>query len=468
MEVTKQQKIAVLKRIFSEDIECFGRYFFSEYLSLETPQFHKEILKLLQSDEKRIGIAAPRGHAKSTLTDLIYLSWAIVHNKANFVLLCSDTYSQAVLFLDTIKAEFEKNDLLRSFYGEMKSNRWSEGEIIVNGIMVKAVGAGMKVRGLKYLKDRPDLILVDDLENDELVMSKARREKLERWVNGALMPCMAKGGRFILIGTVLHYDSLLMHILNPEIYPEFTTRLYSAIMNGKALWPEHLNLGELEKIKENYVRKGQGFLFYQEYMNDPVSDENRKFKTEKTKYYEDIEIDKKQLLTYITYDRAYSTEKTADFTGIIVVSVDRDNNWYVRQAERFKGDEQELIERMFDLHKYWKPSSQGIEQKAYEYTLKKWLEDEMRKRNQFFVLEPLKDGGSAKNQRIEGLLPRFLSGSIYFKRDQTDLLDELYTFPMAVHDDLSDALAYMNVITQKPNATKLKKKSHRPMTKYGG
>lgn len=443
--LSEEKKIAILKKAFEEDIQAFGEFFFKEHLRLDTPAFHQELYALYQGNDQYLGIAAPRGHAKSTITDLVFLAWCIVHRKFTFGLLISDTYTQAELFLDTVKAEFESNDRLKEFYGDMTSDIWSGGRIVVNGIMIKAVGAGMKVRGLKYRGNRPDLVLVDDLENDELVESLERREKLERWFNKALLPSMQKEGRLIMIGTILHYDSLLNKIIDSEKYQQFTKRLYRAVNPEGALWPEHLDLLELEKIKSEYIQSGLGYVFYQEYQNDPVSGENRKFKIEKVKYYGE---EQERLLaatpinTYITYDRAYSTQKTADFTGIVVVSVDMHNNWYVRHAERFKGTEDELIDKIFDLYLYWKPRKSGMEQKAYEYTFKATLEREMRTRNTFFLMEQLKDLGVNKNVRIEGLVPRFNVGSIYFKREQTDLIDELITFPSGRYDDLIDALAY--------------------------
>ena len=173
--LSTQDKVGALKKVFSEDIELFGKFFFPHHLRLDSPPFHREIYETIESGKKWIAIAAPRGHAKSTVVDLVYLAWAIVHKKAKFVLLISDTYSQAVLFLEAVKAEFEGNDELKAFYGSMVSGKWSEGEILVNVILIKSIGAGMKVRGLKHRESRPDLVICDDLENDEMVESKERR-----------------------------------------------------------------------------------------------------------------------------------------------------------------------------------------------------------------------------------------------------------------------------------------------------
>lgn len=449
MELENNKKLLVLKRIFKEDIELFGRFFFSHHLKIKTPPFHREIFGLFQSVIERIAIGAPRGHAKSTITDLVYLAWEIVHKQKKFILVVSDTYSQSVLFLEALKAEFEANEKLVSFYGNMMTDKWKEGEIVIGHTMIRAIGAGMKVRGLKYKESRPDLIVIDDLENDELVESLERREKLERWFNGALIPSLAKDGRVVIIGTILHFDSLLAKVLNEKTYTEYTKRLYSAITEQGALWPEHLSLKELEQIKNDYISKGLADQFYKEYMNTPISMEDQHFRQEDFVYFTEQELLQKEIRTFITIDRAYSTIKTADSTGIIVNSVDRDNKWHIRMAERFKGDDKELIEKLFNLHRYWKPDILAIEQKAFEYTLKPHLEDEMRRQNYFFSVDILKDGGRNKNLRIEGLVPRFKSKSIFIKQDQVELIDELTQFPRSKHDDLSDALAYQLEIAER-------------------
>jgi phage terminase large subunit-like protein len=459
--LTSQQKKAALLYMFERDIELFGRFLFPHHLRSASPKFHSEILKLYTDQSNlRIAIAAPRGHAKSTITDLVFLAHQILHKKSRFILLVSDTFSQSTLFLDALKAEFESNDKLKWLYGNQVSDHWAQDEIITRSdIMVKAVGGGMKIRGLKYKESRPDLVLMDDLENEEAVENKERREKMERWLNAAVFPALSKEGRIIVIGTIMHYDSLLSKLISPVLYPEFTKRLYKAITinpetnQPQALWPEHLSLDDLDQIKKNYIASGNGSLFYQEYQNDPVSDENRKFKKELFQFFDEPSISAKSLSTTLAIDRAYSKEKTADYTGFTVVSVDQENNWYIRHAEQFKGTEGEIIQKIFDMKKYFNPQRIGIEQKAFEYTIKPALDDEMRKRNMFFLVEPLKDGGRNKNTRIEGLIPRFETKSIYLKTTQTDLIDQLVTFPKGIHEDVLDSLSYHLELASVPSTS---------------
>jgi len=243
-------------------------------------------------------------------------------------------------------------------------------------------------------------------------------------------------------------------ILDEDKYKTYVKKVYKAIINEKerkTLWPEHLEYDDILRIKDEYAGRGQLYLFYQEYQNDPISDENRHFRLEQMRYFEDSVLKDKLAATYITIDRAYSTAKTADYTGIIVNSVDKENNWYLQKAERFRGNEKDLIDYIFGLIDFHQPIKVGIEQKAFKYTLQPALEDEMRRRNKFFNVEELKDQGLNKNLRIEGLVPRFNTGSIFIKREFTDLIDELTQFPMGDYDDLADALAYQLQIAKSPS-----------------
>src|SRR5690606_22145584 len=81
---------------------------------------------------------------------------------------------------------------------------------------IMAKGAEQKLRGLKWANQRPDLIVCDDMENDEAILNSDRREKFRRWFFGALRPARASNGKIIVIGTILHMDSLLERLMQPQ------------------------------------------------------------------------------------------------------------------------------------------------------------------------------------------------------------------------------------------------------------
>ncbi len=306
-----------------------------------------------------------------------------------------------------------------------------------------AKGAEMKFRGLKYGAHRPDLVVIDDLENDEIVESKERREKLRRWFSGTLMPVIGVGGQFVYIGTILHDDSLLMRILSPSYYTNWVTKKYAAIEDGKPLWPDMFTLEKLEDMKEEATRNGELDIFMAEYMNDPITDENREFKRAYFKYYDEVPA---ELRITITVDLAISKKTHADYTVIYVQGTDSENNRYCLEYTRQRMDPYETSEELFRLVDKWKPVTVGIEKVAYQEAFSYILKNEMRKRNKFFITEEISTRQD-KTQKIRGLVPMYRAGAMYHRAEMFELEEELLRFPKGVHDDIIDAQAMQQELT---------------------
>ena len=258
-----RQKLKQLLRAYyarPENIAEFSKLF-PNHIQSKVPEFHKEIYQEQTKLEGYVGIAAPRGFSKSTVTDLVFLLWCALNVKRHFIVLISDSFSQAVMMLESAKEEIESNELIQWLYENPSTSTWANDDIEIEGInatsepvkvKVMAKGAGMKVRGLKYLSHRPDLILIDDLENDELVRSEDRRRKLKKWITMSVIPALAKDGCIVAIGTVLHRDSLINNILQKkDEFASWRSRKYQAITEGESLWPDRFPVGYLEQMRND-------------------------------------------------------------------------------------------------------------------------------------------------------------------------------------------------------------------------
>lgn len=425
---------------FYNSIIFFCVCLLSDHFSIRPGRFHREIFELLKQAYKYSCVVAPRGHTKSTTVTLGYALWCILFKQANFIVIISDTYTQSKYFLDAIKKELETNDLIRFLFGDLTGEVWSEGEIETkNGVRLICKGAGQKIRGLKWKQHRPDLVIVDDLENEELTENKDRRIKLEKWFFGSVVPALAKDGRMVVVGTILHYDSLLNKISRN---PLFKTLFYKAIIDEKPLWEDRYTIEDLKKIKENYRSQGLLDTFYCEYMNEPISDENAIFKKSYFKHYTDDEALIKSLSKFITVDLAISEKESADYTVIMVCGVDAIGNIYVLEYLRDRYTPIETMEWIFKMVDKWQPYKVGIEGVAYQKALQWFIQEEMRRRNKYFIIEELK-ADTDKQRRIRGLQPRYALGTVYHKAHHTELEEELLLFPKSPFDDISDALAYV-------------------------
>ena len=171
--------------------------------------FHRELWELCCDDHPRVGIAAPRSHSKSTSVTHAYTLAAMMFRERSFAVIVSDTETQATNFLGDIKRELLNNEDMIELFGIKELVKDTQTDIICefnDGVQFRIMvrGAEQRVRGLKWNSKRPDLIVCDDLEGDEQVQSKERREKLHRWFYAALLPCLGKGGIVRIVGTILH------------------------------------------------------------------------------------------------------------------------------------------------------------------------------------------------------------------------------------------------------------------------
>lgn len=437
--MTQDEKSNILIGLY-QDILLFCTTVLPHHFALEPAPFHKEICNLLQKKNRLNLIVAPRDHAKSTVITLGFVLYKILFHECNFVVIISDTEGQAKLFLDAVKAELEDNETIKELFGELKGEKWGELDFVTKtDIKVICKGANQKVRGLKFRKNRPDLIVIDDLENDELVENKDRRVKLATWFFKTVLPALIQEGMLVYVGTILHYDSLLNKLSkNPKWHRLF----YRAIMNDKPLWEKRYNLEALMGIKENYRNQGLLDAFQTEYMNEPISDENAIFKKSYFKYYPDDEPLINSLSKFLTVDLAISEKESADYTVLMVTGIDALNQIYVLEYIRERLNPIETLEWFFKLAKKWSISKAGIESVAYQRALQWFIEEEMRKRNEYYYIEELK-ADTDKQRRIRGLQPRYALGTVFHKPYMTELEEELLLFPKSAHDDLSDALAYV-------------------------
>ena len=106
------------------------------------------------------------------------------------------------------------NEDIKQLFGVRGLTKDTESDIIVefedgHQARIVAKGSEQKLRGLNWNGSRPDLVICDDMENDEIVLNKERREKFRRWFTGALLPARSKEGIVRIVGTILHMDSLL-------------------------------------------------------------------------------------------------------------------------------------------------------------------------------------------------------------------------------------------------------------------
>ena len=133
----------------------------------DSPECHYEWWSLFCNKHPQVAICAPRNHAKSTALTYSYTLAAVLFRERSYVLLVSDTVSQATQFLNDIKATLAENEQIRQLFHIKEFVKETEDDIIVkcadgHQFRIQAKGAEQKLRGLKWDNKRPDLIVCDD------------------------------------------------------------------------------------------------------------------------------------------------------------------------------------------------------------------------------------------------------------------------------------------------------------------
>lgn len=438
--------LAIFKR--RENIHLFGWFIARPYFPLETPSFHKEILDLISDkNNRRIGVIAPRGHAKSTTVDMTYPLWAGCFEQEEFIVIISDTYTQAAEFINALKDEFENNPKIKWLFGNMKGDDWQDGEFVLsNGIKYAAKGSGMKIRGIRHRHTRPTLMIFDDIENDENIKSAEQRQKLYHWFTKAAIPALARGGRAVIIGTILHFDSLVNKVMKQQdVFKSWETRAFYAITTDedgteRALWPEHRSLEKLRAMRDD--PSDQEFIgsisFAQEYQHKPFSEEDAMIKPDWIKECEPSQVPDKhaRLARVLTIDPAASERQTADFTAMIVADLYTDGNVYIRAIRNQRTSPSVTADTIRELDEIYKPQVIGIEKGALGLVFRDLLEG-----LPVIGLEPDKD----KVRRLLAVSRFFEAGRVYTVKNIQNgqaFREQLIEFPKGTHDDMVDAAAY--------------------------
>jgi len=353
---------------FEENIDTFGRFFFSHALSNKVPKFHKEIYEILLTNENS-ALAAPRGHAKSTITGLVFLIYCIVNDLEKYIVYISQSYSKTVQFLTPIRDEFKNNIWLKFVYGDLtpKSTRDDDGKdredcFDVGNSRVEAASFEKNIRGFKWKHTRPTLIICDDIESDERVLNPDLRMKDADKLNRVIIPSLDIDGRLKFIGTILHHDSLLQKKLK-----QYSGKVFKAENDDGILWPDRFTKKKLDAIKKDI-----GSLAYQkEYMNNPVDNESSIIKREwitdsfrKDLSWEDvnkIEFDYK----FLGVDFAFSDRITADSSAFVSIGV-KDEFFYLLDCQTKKGwsAQEQLNFVKHTLHPKFRYDKIGLEENS--------------------------------------------------------------------------------------------------------
>lgn len=449
----------------------------------------------------KVNIICPRGYAKTTIFDLAVSVWLICYRKSKFTLLGAKKDDDACQFVDSIKKIFKENKLIIDNFGELingKKYKVNANEIeFSNGMYIRAVGSSSSVRGANFKGIRPTVVIADDYQDErDILTDDARGKKYNRWTkeieqvgdkavfrNGKKIKSATK---IVNIGTVLHIDCLVSRLARNK---EYFTMLKRAIIlednqsvedifdsdlwfKCKKLYFNDKDENSKETARQFYLNNKAAMKFsvlweekwdcfndlaipywenrmsfMSELMNDASSIGEKWFKSIKTQSKEEIE-NHKFIKTMLCIDPASTTNKSSDYTAMVVGSLGDNDFKYMRELvlDKFEFNKYcnkvvEILETYKDItHIYIEKNTfQGADvSKIKELISKNTLlksrkfewQNEMQRTN--------------KDEKISTIIDNVNNGQIIFvdnNKEFTDLILEFQGQKYTVHDDSIDITA---------------------------
>ena len=467
----------------SKDMIAFGKLFLADdFMRSETPFFHYEVADAISDmDKRQLAVILPRGHGKTVLTKCSIMKDFCFATGPLFYGWVAASSKISVPNLDYIKYHLEFNEKVSYYFGNLKGKKWTEDDIeLTNGCKLISKSNLSGIRGGAKLHKRYDLIVLDDFEDENNTITAESRAKIANLVTAVVFPALEPHtGRLRINGTPVHFDSFIQNILvgkekadkQGEKYSWHVISYKALQPDGTSLWPGWFGMKEMERKKKFYADSGQPQKFYQEYMMEVQNAEDAIFTRDHLQFWdgrfkhdEDTGVNyviledgtQKPVNVFAGVDPATdSARRDTDFSVIIAVAVDSDNNCYVLDYIRNRslpvlgipGDGKKgIVDHIFDYNKIFHPSLFTIEDTTMSKPIFQSLVSEMRRRNDFGVKYCAEKPGNrmSKRDRIQEILAqRFAIRSMYVRKDHYDLQHEIFTFgPRMGHDDTIDALAY--------------------------
>jgi predicted phage terminase large subunit-like protein len=403
---------------------------------------------LLKNKQTRALFEWARGHAKSSHLSLLIPLWLKIQEprEINVMILVSKSQESAVGLLSDLQAELQYNERYIADFGlQVKTGDWADGKFrTTDGCMFVALGRGQSPRGLKDRGKRPDYIVIDDVDDDEMIHNSRRIGKALDWCLSALFGTMEGGrGRFVMVGNRIGKDSILSRYATaPELYH---TKVNMLDKNGNPSWHENYTPEEVNKIR---VFIGER-RFQKEYMNNPIN-EGTIFLEKHIRYGKMLDLKfYKSLICYT--DPSFKDSTTADYKATMLLGKTPTGEYHLIKAFADQTSASMMVQWHYDTDDYINGRCPVMYYMESNFLQDLILEEFRTVGNNYGRQIPIRGDARKKPDkfsRIEAMQPLFERGLIIINEKEKDsngvkvLVEQLLMFEKGskTNDDAPDAL----------------------------
>ncbi len=447
VEITKNR--VVRQHVTRQSHLMFFYVYFRHYVQHEIAEFQKDIFRITEDTSNTLAvIVAFRGSGKSTLVTFSYSLWSILGiQQKKFVLMFFQTRTQAKQHMMNLKRELESNILLKSDLGpfEEESDEWGASSLVFSNTGARITVASMEqsIRGLRHNQHRPDLIICDDVEDLASVKTYESRQKTYNWLTSEVIPGGALNTRVIVIGNLLHEDSLVMHLKHDidEGQRDGIFRKFPLLSeSGQIAWPgKYPTLADIEVERK---KSGNEYAWQREYLLHIIPDEDQVIHPDWIHLYDELPPTTKNFINIaVGVDLAVSQKETADYTAIvsgILTGYEENFCLYILPHPINKRlTFPETIEQIKAVHNANKTIYSHVEILVEDVGYQKAVIQQLT--HDVFEVEGIRVSGD-KRSRLMTVSALLQQGKIKFARHGCEeLIRQIVGFGTERHDDLVDA-----------------------------
>ena len=440
------------------DYNYFSEYYFEHYARRKMPDgsftvsrnapFHTSAANKIRAAQTiKAAFKWPRGHAKSTHFDVILPLWLKFQKipQLHVMLLVGKSEESARTLLGDVQAELQYNRRIIHDFGEQYNHgTWEEGRFITkDGTAFFALGRGQSPRGIRHREHRPDYIVIDDLDDDELCQNEKRVRKLTDWVKEALFGALDGGrGRFIIVGNLISKNSVLANISKTK--GVHVKQVNAIDKDGEPTWREKWSREELQEAAQFMGYRA----FQKEFMNNPIT-EGAVFRHDWIKWKKVLPLRKyDSLVAYC--DPSFKSSTKNDYKAIKVwgkIGHELHHLYsFVRQTTV-----SEMVRWFYDLHEKVEKAGAICDYYIEANFLQDILLDEFTEEGKYrgyqLPIRADKRKKPDKFQRIEAISPLWERGFVFYNETQKNDNDMLAGIEQTLafekgsraHDDAPDA-----------------------------
>lgn len=299
------------------------------------------------------------------------------------------------------------------------------------------------------------LVIDDPIKNRDAAESATNRESVWDWYTSTAYTRLAPGGGVLLILTRWHDDDLAGRLLKKMaegegdewVVVEYPAQAVQDELFRKAGDPLHAERYDNEALER--IKRAVGPRDWQAlYQQNPTPEDGDYFNKDMFQWYGPQDIPPySEMNFYTAWDFAIGEKEQNDYSVGITVGVDKHDRTFVVDVQRGHWGTMELVDKVLEVYKTWRPAITGLERGHIEMTLRPFIDKRIREeRLTSFYIEELNPGKRDKVARARSIQGRMQQGLVFFRKNcnaTAALVAEMMRFPNGIHDDCVDGMAWI-------------------------